>query len=133
LTQTFSAEFSKLLPRLDDNLDERYAAAPLCAARSGRRNALPKGISIQEGSCMSASRLRVYYGPEQVATEDSTTATIPLRETVSLPLGEVLPLLMDAVKNRRQWVGDFFDDEIMISSDLYEVLLAYQHFRRPSA
>jgi hypothetical protein len=82
---------------------------------------------------MSASRLRVYYGPEQAATEDSTTATIPLRETVTLPLGEVLPLLMDAVKNRRQWVGDFFDDEITISSDLYEVLLAYQHFRRPSA
>ncbi len=82
---------------------------------------------------MSASRLRVYYGPEQVATDDSTTATIPLRETVTLPLGEVLPLLMDAVKNRRQWVGDFFDDEVAISSDLYEVLLAYQHFRRPSA
>jgi hypothetical protein len=82
---------------------------------------------------MSASRLRVYYGPEEVAGEGSTTSTIPLRETVSLPLGEVLPLLMDAVKNRRQWVGDFFDDEITISSDLYEVLLAYQHFRRPSA
>ena len=82
---------------------------------------------------MSASRLRVYYGPEEMSGEGATTATIPLRETVSLPLGEVLPLLMDAVKNRRQWVGDFFDDEITISSDLYEVLLAYQHFRRPSA
>ena len=80
----------------------------------------------------AATRLRVYYGPEQVASEESTT-TIPLRDTVSLPLGEVLPLLMDAVKNRRQWVGDFFDDDITISSDLYEVLLAYQHFRRPSA
>jgi len=82
---------------------------------------------------MSASRLRVYYGPEEVASDGSTTTTIPMRNTVNLPLGEVLPLLMDAVKNRRQWVGDFFDDEITISSDLYEVLLAYQHFRRPSA
>ena len=81
----------------------------------------------------AASRLRVYYGPEQAAGEDSTTATLPLRETVTLPLGEVLPLLMDAVKNRRQWVGDFFDDDITISSDLYEVLLAYQHYRRPGA
>ena len=118
--------------------------APLCAARCGRAGAhravldeslalVPKGISRQEGSCMSASRLRVYYGPEQAAGEDSTTATLPLRETVTLPLGEVLPLLMDAVKNRRQWVGDFFDDDVAISSDLYEVLLAYQHFRRPSA
>ena len=25
------------------------------------------------------------------------------------------------------------DDDITISTDLYEVLLAYQHFRRPSA
>lgn len=88
---------------------------------------------------MHSNRLRVYYGPDEVA-DDSTAlltaenaATLPLRNTVSLPLGEVLPLLMDAVKNRRQWVGDFFDDEITVSSDLYEVLLAYQHFRRPSA
>jgi hypothetical protein len=82
---------------------------------------------------MAASRLRVYYGPEEGKSSRRAPATIPLRETVTLPLGEVLPLLMDAVKNRRQWVGDFFDDDITISSDLYEVLLAYQHFRRPSA
>ena len=80
---------------------------------------------------MAANRLRVYYGPDEFAAEN--TATLPMRDTVNLPLGEVLPLLMEAVKNRRQWVGDFFDDEISISSDLYEVLLAYQHFRRPSA
>jgi hypothetical protein len=82
---------------------------------------------------MSASRLRVYHGPEELADRGVTPETIPLHNTVTLPLGEVLPLLMDAVKNRRQWVGDFFDDDITISSDLYEVLLAYQHFRRPSA
>jgi hypothetical protein len=81
----------------------------------------------------SSSSLRVYYGPEEIAGSSTTPSTIPLRESVTLPLGEVLPLLMDAVKSRRQWVGDFFDDEITISSDLYEVLLAYQHFRRPSA
>ena len=82
---------------------------------------------------MVPNRLRVYYGPDEIAGENTATATLPMRETVSLPLGEVLPLLMDAVKSRRQWVDDFFDDEITISSDLYEVLLAYQHFRRPSA
>ena len=82
---------------------------------------------------MDASRLRVYYGPDEVGGNVATAETIPLHDTISMPLGEVLPLLMDAVKNRRQWVGDFFDDQITISSDLYEVLLAYQHFRRPSA
>jgi hypothetical protein len=82
---------------------------------------------------MPASRLRVYNGPEERISRGTLPDTIPLRESVTLPLGEVLPLLTDAVKSRRQWVGDFFDDEITISSDLYEVLLAYQHFRRPSA
>jgi len=87
---------------------------------------------------MSPSRLRVYNGPDEAALSANSLATesrisIPLRNTVTLPLGEVLPLLTDAVKNRRQWVGDFYDDDITISSDLYEVLLAYQHFRRPSA
>jgi hypothetical protein len=82
---------------------------------------------------MAQSCLRVYHGPEEVIEQGAVPSTIPLRNEVSLPLGEVLPLLIDAVKNRRQWVGDFFDDEITISTDLYEVLLAYQHFRRPSA
>ena len=82
---------------------------------------------------MIGSRLRVYYGPEEALTEGGLPTTIPMRESVTLSLGEVLPLLLDAVKNRRQWVDDFEDDEITVSSDLYEVLLAYQHFRRPSA
>ena len=56
-----------------------------------------------------------------------------LRDPRDPLLRQVLPLLTDAVKSRRQWVGDFYDDDITISSDLYEVLLAYQHFRRPSA
>ena len=81
---------------------------------------------------MVQSRLRVYYGPDE-DTLAAEPATIPLRESVRLPLGEVLPLMMDAVRNRRSWIDDFSDDEVAISSDLYEVLLAYQHFRRPSA
>ena len=81
---------------------------------------------------MAPSRLRVYYGPDEngVAT---LPATIPMREEISLPMGDVLPLLLDAVRARRTWLEDFADDQITISSDLYEVLLAYQHFRRPSA
>jgi hypothetical protein len=78
---------------------------------------------------MAPSRLRVYHGPDA----DTLPATIPLHDQVKLTLGEVLPLMLDAVKSRRSWVDDFADDEISISTDLYEVLLAYQHFRRPSA
>jgi hypothetical protein len=46
---------------------------------------------------------------------------------------EVLPLLADAVQSERTWLRDFAEDEVTISTDLYEVLLAYQHYRRPSA
>jgi hypothetical protein len=50
-----------------------------------------------------------------------------------VPLSEVLPQLVDAVQSDRTWLRDFADDEITISMDLYEVILAYQHYRRPCA
>ena len=78
------------------------------------------------------SRLRVYYGP----ASESRVKTVTERSrqnTVSVPLGDILPMLADAVDSNRTWLRDFTDDEITISSDLYEVILAYQHYRRPSA
>ncbi|MBI1904472.1 MAG: hypothetical protein HYS13_25530 [Planctomycetia bacterium] len=74
---------------------------------------------------MAAHRLRVYHGPEQAAK--------PAANTVTVSLADVLPMLADAYASRRTWLSDFADDEIAISSDLYEVILAYQHLRRPSA
>ncbi|OHB78267.1 MAG: hypothetical protein A2W31_04675 [Planctomycetes bacterium RBG_16_64_10] len=61
------------------------------------------------------------------------TDTASGRRCVTLPVGEILPLLADAVHSRRTWLRDFADDDLTISTDLYEVLLAYQHYRRPSA
>jgi hypothetical protein len=52
---------------------------------------------------------------------------------MTLPLGEVLHLLVDAVNSGRTWLPDFEEDNITISTDLYEVLLAYEHYRRPGA
>jgi hypothetical protein len=37
------------------------------------------------------------------------------------------------MQSQRVWLSDFEDDDITISSDLYEIILAYQHYRRPSA
>ena len=54
-------------------------------------------------------------------------------EGVRVTLGEILPLLADAVASNRTWLSDFADDEITISSDLHDVLQAYRHFRRPGA
>jgi len=75
---------------------------------------------------MAYSRLRVFTGPRE-----QLRAGIGPR-TVTVPLGDVLPALADATARNRAWVRDFLDDEITISSDLYEVLLAYQHYRRPA-
>jgi hypothetical protein len=80
---------------------------------------------------MRTTSLRVYYGPPEEAAPAEPTA--PARETITVPLGEIAPLLADAVESQRTWLRDFDDDEVTISTDLYEVILAYQHFRRPSA
>ncbi len=79
---------------------------------------------------MNASHLRVYHEPA-----DTLAGPVeePARDSVTVPMSEVLPLLADAVASHRTWLGDFEDDEMTISMDLYEVLLAYQHYRRPSA
>lgn len=79
---------------------------------------------------MSCSRLRVYYGPE---TEPSSEVHGRQPITVRRPLAEVLPLLTAAASSRRTWLEDFDEDEITLSADLYEVLLAYRHCLRPGA
>ncbi len=81
---------------------------------------------------MARSQLRVYYGPQSDVCASIADAK-DTKDTVSVPLGEILPLLADAVRNERTWLRDFEDDQVTISTDLYEVILAYQHYRRPSA
>lgn len=49
---------------------------------------------------------------------------------VSIPLSAIYDALRDAILNDRAWIQDFQDDEITISQDFYEVLTAYQRYRR---
>lgn len=81
---------------------------------------------------MSASYLRIYRGPEETAAPTLAKSDAG-KPCVTVALSEVLPLLADAVNSRRTWLRDFDDDEVTVSADLYEVLLAYQYYRRPSA
>ena len=81
---------------------------------------------------MNSVPLRIYHGPQGEIGADTSQTEVD-RETVTVPLAEVLPLLAEAVESERMWLRDFDDDEITISMDLYEVILAYQHYRRPSA
>ena len=81
---------------------------------------------------MPACHLKIYRGPEEAAIPrlGKDEAGKPC---VTVPLSEALPLLAEAFNGQRTWLADFDDDEITVSADLYEVLLAYQFYRRPSA
>ncbi len=76
---------------------------------------------------MPQTYLKLYNGPE----ETSTYATP--EDNVTVSVGEVLPLIADAVNKQRTWLSDFEHEDITISRDLYEVLSAYQFFNRPTA
>ena len=78
---------------------------------------------------MVQSGLRIYHGP----IDETACVEVDRKDQLTLPMGDVLTLLADAIDNNRTWLRDFKDDEITISTDLYEVLLAYQHYRRPVA
>lgn len=52
---------------------------------------------------------------------------------VEVSLGEIAPVLADAINQRRGWLTDFADDTVSIDADLYEVLLAYQQMQRLNA
>ena len=87
---------------------------------------------------MANCHLRIYYGPEGEPELKSVEDRLPTRESayqnqVTVPLKVVLNTLADAVLRNRSWIHDFEDDEVTISTDLFEVILAYQHYHRPSA
>ena len=80
---------------------------------------------------MSAVPLRLYHGPSDAV--DSVSPTPPHQAMAAVPLGEAIPLLADAYLSGRTWLKDFEDEELTMSADLYEVILTYQFYRRPSA
>ena len=51
---------------------------------------------------------------------------LPGPRMVPMRVADLVALLGDAKDSRRTWLADFFDDEIRVSEDLYEVLSAYQ-------
>ena len=53
--------------------------------------------------------------------------------TVRVSLRDLLPLIALAKQQKYLWINDFLDDEVRITSDLYEVLRAFDTCRRPSA
>ena len=74
---------------------------------------------------MAAHQLRLVSDQDFL---DAPTKTTSPRVVVSMQ--QVLPLLIDAVRNNREWLNDFSDETLEVSADLYEVLLAYKEMRR---
>jgi hypothetical protein len=73
------------------------------------------------------TKLRLYTGSEDVETLDR-----PVDSTVTIRLGDLIPLVATAQRRHFTWLQDFLEDEVAISSDLHDVLMAFRSCR-PSA
>lgn len=88
---------------------------------------------------MSNTYLRLYRAPKDENLTDDRFAgqeqigDALVERTVTMNVSQVLPLLADAVLSDRAWLRDFAFDQVTLSADLYEVLMAYKHLRKPSA
>jgi hypothetical protein len=67
-----------------------------------------------------APHLRLYAGPD----EDLDGFDPP--PSVRIRLRDLLPLVAVAQKNHFIWLKDFLDDEVSISDDLHDVLMAFR-------
>ena len=73
-----------------------------------------------------STRLRVY--PDSRDDEEFAAQ----EPTLHVRLGDLLPLVALAARHNYLWLQDFLDDEVAITTDLYEVLRAFR-CSRPSA
>jgi hypothetical protein len=104
----------------------RAAAGVICRSLIEGKEPLP-----MQNTRLSSPRLKLYCGPEP--SEAPLHDDDPDHDTVTVAVGELVPLLADAIECKRTWLEDFECDDVTISRDFYEVLSAYQFFRRPSA
>jgi hypothetical protein len=75
---------------------------------------------------MASVRLRVFPRPEEEPHHEPHTPSVPIR------LADLYPLLAQAYHDNYVWLRDFEDDEVLVSSDLFEVVRAFSNCR-PSA
>ena len=84
---------------------------------------------------MSKSTLRISRPNNDARQQrelDRITGTADPK-TVAIPLGKIVPLLIDAAQSDRAWLNDFSEDLVKINADLYEVLLAYGDLTKRAA
>lgn len=70
-----------------------------------------------------AARLRLFASSQEDFDPEIQAPTVSVR------LGDLLPLVALAKRNNNLWLQDFLDDEVRITADLYEVLRAFRSCR----
>ena len=65
-------------------------------------------------------------------TEEEAPKTVEQEATVSVRLGDLYPVLRQALRANYAWLRDFKDDEIRVTQDFYDVVRAFAGLR-PSA
>lgn len=88
-------------------------------------------VGLDQATCDDA-----YFGDETSTEEGFASSAVPQLslfhpsepETVTIRLCDML-LPLSAASARLAWVNDFADDPVVITKDLYEVLLTYQRLK----
>ena len=65
----------------------------------------------------------------QVLSAELSIYPPSLPATVTVRLRDIFPALQRSAATRLAWVNDFADDPIVITKDLYDVLVTYQRFK----
>ncbi|MGN6545446.1 MAG: hypothetical protein ACTHK7_10400 [Aureliella sp.] len=101
----------------------------------------PHGSQCPDADRASAEKVCAQRAnTERVCAEETTAekATVQFARVigearVAVSVGDLLPLLAEAWQSKRAWLHDFSSDRVIVSQDLYEVLLAYQRYKHASA
>lgn len=77
------------------------------------------------------SRLKIYFGPNDRLQVNQQSVPSPASDPhVVVKLADILDPLSDAIDSDRTWLRDFREDQVTISQDLYDVLLAYRKLKK---
>ncbi|MCR9119981.1 MAG: hypothetical protein NXI22_23845 [bacterium] len=69
----------------------------------------------------------------RIFVADNTPLPQVADDMVRLKAGDVITFLAEASRGGDAWLKDFEDDQIALSRDLYDVLMAYRYYHRESA
>jgi hypothetical protein len=82
---------------------------------------------------MQKHNLRIFTSDDRRERELDLITGTASPKSVSIPLRQIVPLLLEAQRNDCAWLDDFSEDLVRIDADLYDVLLAYQRLRQQAA